>query len=298
VKKLTDKEQYLQELYDNLYHNFFLENKMKNKSLLISLLTVKSNTRFRAINSSSISNEKIPQSILYELKRNSFIKDSSEINKSTLTVKGIWEIEKKEYKFAEQTLLDFIEQKYFHFIASGRGLNDKERIILFAMICARTFSEKSPINLKPNEFILDAWKKIIDSCNIQLYKYRIIKKMSQEQLYGKKGNEHIISNLIRHTDSLPKKVRGIFTAPGKQNYYLNFDLNEKILLESLEFIIKTIFSKKEEFSFDEINDLNQFCKDIAYNEAPHIFDMKEHKFASYKYDDIIKEAMSNALFLI
>ena len=294
IEKIYD---ILNKFYNKLYDQFLMENKIKNDSLLFSLLEVKSNVRFRAIRSSSISEDKLDTIILNELLTANFIKCSDESQKYVITALGIWEIERELKGYTVESILAFLDKKYLDFEETSKNLTDKERVILFSMFCARTFSENSTIDLKKNEFILNAWERIIENCKDELYKLKIIKKINKEELFGKKGNEHIVSHLIRHTDSLPKKVGGIYRAPGKQKYFLALYKENSLQMDSLESLIGLIFNSKDKIPIEEINEIFKFANEIAYTEAPHIFDSDSHIFASTEFDDKIKNAIRRALLL-
>ena len=78
------------------------------------------------------------------------------------------------------------------------------------MIAARAFSSESAIDLKTSDKTLDVMREIIDGTYKLLSSLKVVTKLQIEELYGKKGNEHEVSNLIRHTDSLPRLTRGIY----------------------------------------------------------------------------------------
>lgn len=293
----TDAEIYLKRFYDKLYEHMLMENKLKNNSILLSFLDVKSNVRYRALDYASISSHKVPRPILVNLLRNNLIRPSDELNKYTITAKGVWSIEKNKNSITEEMIIEYLDSKFFDVYLGNKTLTDKEKIILFTMISARTFSKNSPIDLKKDEYALDAWKRIIDKCYKKLYEMRIVKKMNEEKLYGKKGNEHIVSNLIRHTDSLPKKTKGIYKAAGRQKYYLDIYSKDIISKESLIYIIDLIFNSRKDLHMEDIDEINTFCTKIAYEEAPYIHDIEKHVFTSPEYDDIIRNAIKEALLL-
>jgi predicted transcriptional regulator len=290
-----DFRYHLKKFYDNLSGNLLLDKKLKNNSILLTFLELKSNVRYRAISSASISSQNIPDLIISELLKNKFIRQSDELNKYVITAKGVWFIEKNTNIITEEAFIDFIDGKLFDVSLSGSDLSDKEKVILFSMISARALSEKSPIDLKKDQYALDAWKKIIDDCYKKLYEIKAIKKMDQEQLYGKKGNEHMVSNLIRHTDSLPKKTMGIFKSIGQQKYYLDIYKDQKLSKDSLLYIFRLILNSANGLDARSIEDINKFCNDIAYGQAPYIYDVEKHKFSSPDYDDIIKDIIREVI---
>lgn len=290
-----DVEFYLKMFYDNLYERMLMENKLKNDSILLSFLEVKSNVRYRLLESASILSNKLPALILANLSRDLLIRPSDELNKYTITAKGVWVIEQNNRDITKEKIIEYIDHKFFDVYLGNKTLTDREKVILFSMVSARTFSEKSPIDLKRDEYALDAWKRIIDKCYEKLHGMKLVKNMNQEKLYGKKGNEHIVSNLIRHTDSLPKKTKGIYKAAGKQKYYLDIYSKDVLSRESLIHILDLVFNSKKDFKIEDINQINNFCSEIAYEEAPYIYDMEKHIFSSPEYDDVIRRAVKESL---
>ena len=286
---------YLQLLYKKLNDTMLVENRLREDSLILSILQLKSNDRHDVLEKASISNERIPMPVLVDMKRRNLIRESDEVNKYIITAKGIWIIEKDKGKISAESIINFLDEKFFDVSLKGKGLTDKEKVILLAMLAARTFSEQSPIDLKKDEFVLDAWERIINKSNNLLYELKVIKKMNKNQLYGKKGNEHIVSNLIRHTDSLRKKIKRLYNAPGNQKYYLSLYDNNDLSTESLEYIIRKIFDDKE-FSYDFIEKIINFSQKIAYDEAANVHDFEKHIFASPIFDDKIKHTIEEALF--
>lgn len=290
-----DSEYYLKRFYDKLYDNLLFENKLKKDSILLSFFDVKSNVRYRALEFAAISNENIPELILSNLLKDNFIRPSDEINKYTITAKGVWVIERKNKNITEDSIVNQLDEKFFDVYLDNKKLSDREKVILFSMISARAFSEEAPIDLKKDEYALDAWKRILDNSYNKLHEIKIIKKMNEEELYGKQGNEHNVSNLIRHTDSLPKKTKGLYKVKVPQKYYLDIYSNNSLSKEKLEYLINIIFVTNKNMEIDNVDEINDFCLKIAYEEAHNIYDFKNHTFISPDYDDIVKDALKEVL---
>ena len=85
------------------------------------------------------------------------------------------------------------------------------------MICGRSFSMESPVDLVDDD-LLENWAKILDSSFTKLSEMGVLKitKNAWEKSLYKKGTEHPVSVLIRHTDGLTKKVNRIFKAHKNQ----------------------------------------------------------------------------------
>ncbi|MEM3445097.1 MAG: hypothetical protein QW115_03915, partial [Thermoplasmata archaeon] len=257
---------------------------------------------YNLLKSAAISSQDINDTILRELLKEGLLQGSDEINKYTITAKGIWIVEKNENKVSEEKLIHFLNSKYFSQpLSTGRKpLSEREKVIIFSMIAGRAFSIESPVDLKKDEYAKNAWKRILDNCSSKLHQCGVIKKMDEKKLYGKEGNEHPVSNLIRHTDSLPKKTKGIYTAAGQQKYYLDIYLKDKNALskDALVFLIRLIFgnSQNEVTNIQNYEEVYEFCRDMAYEEAKYLYDLDKLHFVSPTFDDTIKEAFRDAFF--
>ena len=256
---------------------------------------MKSNDRYRFLIDTEISINDISHNNLLQLLEHNYIRESDRINKYIITAKGIWHIETSEGS-SEDTLIEYIDEKFFDLSLGNMKITDKEKVIIFSMISARAFSDNVLVDLKKSEYTLNTWKSIIDECYEKLYTMQIVSKLETEELYGKHGNEHIVSNLLRHTDALPKKTKGIYKVIRPQKYYLDIIDEFCISKEKLDYIIKMVFDANKHFSVEEIDGLCSFCSSTAYNVAPLVYDMKIRTFASPEYDDVIDNSIKDVLY--
>lgn len=283
----------LNKLYDNLKTNLVLDNKLKKKSILISFIELKSNSRYRYIIDSAQELNQYNKSDINELINNKLIRETENINNYAITGKGIWSIE-GDSLISIEGFIEYIDNKYFDIAISNEKITDKEKVILFSLITARSFSEASAISLKNDSLVLDSCKRIIDNSYLILYEFKIIKEINN--LFGKKGNEHIVSHLIRHTDALPKKTKGIYKASGNQNYFLEIVENDDIInIDKLCYIIQCIVSSNTYIKFNDILSIFENCKIISYNEAAYLNTNLNKSFINPYYDDIIKNAFEEVI---
>lgn len=287
-----DSEINLQKFYQRL--NFNLQKKQKKvneKSIFISALDMKSNDRYRLLSESAVSTDEIPKSILTDLKTKKWIRNTDTLNTYTITAKGIWEIENTSSKISDNILLEYIDEKFFNVYGiSEKPLSDKHKVVIFSMIAARTFSEKSSVDLNRDETARNTWKDIIDESYEKLKTLHLISKLNRESLYGIQGNEPPVSTVFRHTDDLPKKTRGLFKAPGNRKYFLDLYLDSKISKDGLSHLFKLIFDEKI-LAIPDINEIDSFCRYIANNKNIYIFDPREHIFSRPEYDEIIRDTL-------
>lgn len=283
---------FLHKFYDALYDNFILfEKKMKTKSILISFLKIKKNSRIKLINESSLVSSKIPNNILNLLLSENLIQSIDEINRFVISAKGVWVIEKEKGIINEEILLDYINEDYF--VERIKPLNSKEKIILFSMIAARTFSEKSAIDLKKDISIIDSWKDIIDLSAEKLNSLNVVSRKDVDDLYGSSGNENVVSRLFRSNSYLASKTKQLYETPGDQKYYLNIYTGVKFSKEELSYLMWKIFAGN--LSDQEKDEILHFCNEISSNKSIFVFELKDHIFSLPKYDVLIKDSLMDSI---
>jgi hypothetical protein len=283
----------LKRFYEKLHDNIVINRKsLVKKSILLTFLNIKANTRTQLLRDSSIPSYRIPSDTIPYLERNSLIRKTESAGKYSITAKGIWEIESNNNKINIPLLLDYLDGKLFNpFEEAEKSISDRHKVVLLSMIAARSFSSESPIDLKTSDKTLDSMKETIDDTYNILKSLKVIKKLEYDDLFGKKGNEHEVSNLIRHTDSLYRLTRGIYRAAGKQQYFLDIYQNGEVSKDLLKILFEKIFENKE-LNTHDIQLISDFCKDVAHNKSIFIFeDIKKHIFSKTRYDDIITDTL-------
>lgn len=264
-------------------------------SVFFTLIKLKSNARYRILNESGVQASIIPIDVVNGLLERGFVRYTDEGTHITLTGRGLWDVEKNAQKKEPEQLVGFLDEEFFNLFSETKSLTTKEKIILLTLLAARAFSPESAVHLKKSDRINNEWGKIIDAVNVFLEERKVVKKMLSEELYGKAGNEHPVSACIRHTDTLPKKTRGIFTAQGKQVYFLNIYRDGKTNLEDISFLFEIIFEDKLGAAL--MNQIYDFCCKISSEKSIYVFEnIDKHIFANHDYDEIIKEALRDAVF--
>ena len=286
---------YLEILYDILYNNYLLNyKKSKSKSIIILFLDMNSNNRFRLLSQSSLDILSVPPLELNWLKNNNLVRDIDEINKITLTGKGVYIEEKRRIQINEEVLIDCIDDEFFNIFSNvDSELIDKEKVILLSMIAARSFSEKSSVDLKKSDKANEIWLEIITKSYELLKRVGAIKNLSVDRLIGeegKKGNESTVSYIFRRTDNLPKLTRKIFTHNGKQKYYLDLFVDNKIKEVGISFLLKKILTKVN-ITNEVVNEVYSFFREIAHTKDKHLFNMNDHIFNKFEYDTILKNIL-------
>ena len=280
----------LGKFYKKLELELLKQKKKKSESILLSFLKLKSNVRFNLLNEARIQIDSfnIKDDELEKLTQENLISNADDYEYYEITAKGIWVYEKYLSIISEDNLIEFINQEYFKNEVSV-SLNDKEKVILLLFISARAFSEEIFIDLKKSETTNDKLKIIAEDCFNFLNKCGLIKKLNLDDLFGKQGNEHPVSNLIRHTDKLPKKTKGIYKALYNQRYCLNLFKDNEIFVKGLSFLFWLIFGNT--MSEETKISLIQFCANINNEYSTFLYDSGVEDFSSPKYDEDFENAI-------
>jgi hypothetical protein len=288
------QHQVLNKLYSNLLNTIERKRKLKKKSAFLTLIDVKSNTRGEFLTTAGLPSYKIMSDELDIMKRNNLIRETETVGYYTLTAKGLWSVENKKKIINESELIDYFDMKFFNpFKYADQELSDRFKIIVFSMIAARSFSKESPIDLHISETKLDVIKKTIDQSFDLLNSLGVINRLKKEDIYGKSGNEHPVSNLIRHTDKLPKQTKHIFQTLGDQKYYLKIYHDNRMMESNLSYLFKRIFEGSK-LSIDDIEHIQRYLEKIGHTKNIYFFEnIEKHRFSSIDYDETIKNALLN-----
>jgi hypothetical protein len=293
---IDDEKEFLQKFYCLLRNNLLREKSLKGSSVLISFLETRGNSRFALLSNSTIHSSIIPQEVLVSLSSKKKIQPLGSISDYAITAKGVWEYEKELGVLTEESLLSYINSKFFSESLSLAGtksnLDEKENVILFSLIAARAFSDKSCVDTKKNEFIKGKWQQILEDSFDLLTNLKVIKTLKKEEFLGKKGNEHVVGYVFRHNNDMIQKTNGIYAYSRKQEYYLNLFRDGRISPDELNFLFWKIF--KGELSTESIDTVLEFCNSIS-RESIYLYDMNDHIFAQPTFDSMLKDSLLASL---
>ena len=287
-----NEKKYLIKFYDALYDNIERDGKLKEKSVLISFLRTNKTPRYKVLTKSAIPSSKIPNKIINFLLSEKLIASTNEIESYTITAKGVWTIENEKGRLDEDSFISYINKEYFT-IEKQKNVNDKEKVVLFSMIAARTFSDKSPLCLETGSSSVDKWKEILDLSCDKLISLKVISKTTKNKLYSKAGNEHVVSNLIRHNIHLSPKIKGIYHSMGNQNYYLDIYDGSKISKDKFSYLFWKIFNGN--LNDESIEEITKFCNRLSDDMSIYVFDLDAHIFSTPKYDIIVKDCLKDSM---
>lgn len=289
---MNDEENYLKKFYFLLSDNLKRERSFKENSVLLSFLKTQSASRYRLLRKSALNSVLIPSRVLTSLLAKGLIQCIESIDAYAITAKGVWYYEQKTDLINQETLLSYINDKYF-IPKMKSDLTEKEKIILFMMISTRAFSEKSPVDLKKSDVIKDKWKEMLERSYDLLCNLSLITKLKKEEFLGKKGNVHIASSIFRHNNQMVQKTRGIYSYNRKQEYYLDLYKNSTFSQDKLSYLFWKIF--RGDISSNSANDIIDYCNEVSRRESIYLFDMPEHIFSMPAYDTMIKDGLMDSI---
>ena len=282
----------LERFYDNLYGKILLKyKKVAGNSIITKFNNIKSNDRMELLNNSSIERLQVPHSTLDTLINQDLVRETDSVGRYVITAKGVWEIESRKGIMSLTSLLNLVDDKFFNIYKEAQTpISEKHKLILFAMIATRAFSSDSSVDLKMGEKAKNAWMNILSESYDFLSALGVVKNLPRDQIFGRAGNEHPVSNVFRHTDKVPKQTRGLFKAPGDQKYFLDVCEGSSVSSEKLGFLLSQIFNQTD-FNISVINKISEFCNRIASTQNVYVFAVSKHIFSNPIYDNIIRDAL-------
>lgn len=279
----------LRRFYTDLRDRLLLEKKFRGESVLLSCLQVKKNVRYRLLSDASIDKFGVASRELQDLLAGGFIRESAEMSRYSITAKGIWEIETEEGILSQRRLVDYLDLKNFDLFSKKSRLTSKEKVIVLSLLAARAFSESSCVDLKKDDATMNGWGRVIEKAYELLRALGLISNLEREKLLKTEGNEHPVSHLIRHTDALPRKTKGLYTAPGKQRYYLDLSDEREIPMDKVAFMFRLVF--EGHLDLDGMDRVLKFCNKVAYDDAILVFELASHIFSNPSFDEVVKEGL-------
>lgn len=289
---MIDEDKFFKRFYTSLSDNLIRERGLKENSVLLSLLRTQSASRYRLLRKSTLSSIVIPSEVLTSLLAKGLIQCVENIDTYAITAKGVWQYEQKTNLIDQETLLTYINDRYF--VPKMKGdLNDKEKVILFMMISTRAFSEKSSVDLKKSDTTKDKWKEMLTGSYDLLDDLSLLGKLGKEEFLDKTGNVHIVSSIFRHNNQMVQKTRGIYSYNRKQEYYLDLYENSNFSQNRLSYLFWKIF--KGDVSSGSVSRIAEYCNETSRTQSIFLFDMSEHKFSMPEYDTVIKDGLMDSI---
>ena len=133
---------------------------------------------------------------------------------------------------------------------------------------------------------------IIKRSFLLLKKYSIIKNLTEKKLFNLEGNEHPVSDFIRHKEALVRKTNGLYRTLRDQKYCLDLMPNDHFKVQELAYLLYLIFGTKLNNQLQE--DYLKLSENI-YQKSIFIHSSEDFSFFKPKYDDVINSALDEYL---
>ena len=264
------------------------KKKLKNDSIIISLLNLNSNARLSIIKESSVDIKAFGNKF-NDLIEQGYIVDSGIPDKYSITAKYIWEQE-KERLVEEGLLLDFLEKKIFLSNSRNKDLSEKNKVIVMFMIICRAVDPVCTLDLETNEERLALCEELLFKTYDMLSQLGVIKKLKRDNLFGKVGNMNRVVNMFRHIDDIPKSGVPLYALRNKL-YYVDVAKDGFIDENKLKLILKKVLKREESLSFEEIDELIRQMRGLTNEYAIYVNDNLKSCYQGVAFDRKIETAL-------
>lgn len=279
----------------NLYSKF-VDNlqrqrvKLRKNSVFLTITAVSPNIQSKIsgiLEQSSFLSHLFPMDELRRLVDGGLVRHSAiDVKSFVITAKGIWFIEKEKEVITKQRFVDFVESEILVDKEIGRKLSDREKTILFSLLCLRCFSADSCMDINDRDHE-DQWLEVFNDCQSFLYSNGLIKAIG---VFKGKGLEHPVSAEMRRANKLQKKTRFIYQYSGRRQYFLKISKEEEralVELVSLHYLILDA-----EIDPDLLHGIESFCNDLAYERTKYVKDLT---FLSRQYDRLLQKTITSIM---
>lgn len=277
----------------DIYDSCRNQCKSKYDCLLVDMISSSQNDRENCLRKSAVRSEYLDAETLSMLKDAGLITfiDSSSL---AITAKGILYVELFREVPAIDNLISAIQAKYF-ITSQNTPISPKGRIILLSMVALRCFSSSCSIDVRSRKDVRDEWWEIFIKASSYLVSLGVIDEKNSLSNYKSKSEiEDKTSDVIRHTDKLPRQTEGIFSKSGSNQYWIEVSTADgRINTKLLALVIKKIFGNliNSNNYQDMANWCNALCLDEGYNVESSFIN---NGYLSCAYDDEITNAFEAA----
>lgn len=253
--------------YQELSNRLVLKRRnLESGSVLCTLLVISSGDRLKVLSESSFDVTCFGEQEKYRTaEQNNLLRRIVVNNKINLifSVFGIMEIEKELGIIDEVGFLDFIQKKYFDLDESNKKMSASEKTVLLGLITMHCFGAERAVNLDSEETQV-IWYQLLTDCILPFLQALEIVPKSEKLIATSTGNENPANYLMRRQNNLSKKTAGIFANPGRNKYFLDLLLNNRIEVVSLlSYLFKLILP--ERISFESVNSVKSYV-DFTFHE--------------------------------
>lgn len=269
----------LKTMYDDCIDNL---NK-KSNSLILSSLDSTKNTIRNALNASKIEGD---DQLYADLLSEEYIR-CIEPGAYALTAKGAWYVETEFYSFDISRILEYLDSSKF--MLDSAKLGDKNKILLFALLSARCFTEDTCAEYTSEE-TENILLQLLKNSSEFLTKCGQVKSGNFDPT-SKFSSKSLLGSFTGSIDKLPSKTYLLFKARNNR-YYLDVAQDGKINKEKVTSLFKIVFDNK--ININDTDSIVDFCNDQCLN-LGYVYHLDcTTSFSDSRVDRIIEECIMSA----
>lgn len=212
----------------------------------------------------------------------------------TLTAKGLFDIEEHRGLIDFEKFLEEIQTKYFGVFKGESKLNDREKTVVFSLICSRSFSVDSCMKIDSFSRENEVWMRIFRKCASLLLDLHMIAAIPQKLEEDVEGYEIPIIYIMRRMNHLQEKTRNIYNFNKNRCYFLGLDTKTGISASNLTFLLQKVFDKV--LTLPELDRVKEFVNRISSEEIIHMSEHNGRKYSKPEVDLILERSIQEAIY--
>lgn len=237
--------------------------------------------------------ENFPQQTLDEFVREKYITKADCRDCYVLTAKGLFHIEEELGFVNIEKFLTDVQAKYFDLLKSKAKLSDKEKIVLFSLICSRSFSRDVCMKLESFGRENKSWITIFRKCSTFLKRLNVISSIPDRITQEVEEYDVPLKYFMSHINHLQEKIGNVYNFTKSRRYYLELGNNGEVLEESLRTLFEKIFDKV--LTISEIDLVNEFINKISSDDLMKMSEHRGRHYSKPEIDLIIERALQDAM---
>lgn len=286
-------EQKISDIYDRC------RQACKNKfdTLLMDMISCTQNEREGCLRTSAIDTNYLDEETVSMLRAAGLV-DFIDTSLLGITAKGILYVEAKRGLPVMKNLIDGMQSKYFS-TSQNTSISPKGRIVLMSAVAMRCFSKDCSIDMRSQKDVRDEWWEIFNKVSEYLVSKGVIEEKNSLANYKSKSEiEDRASDVIRHTDKLPRQTSGIFSKSGSNQYWLEVSTpGGGVNINGLATVIKRALG--DSINLENYQDYADWCNGLCLDEGFQVeSSFSDDHYLSCFYDDEIYKAFETAASLI
>lgn len=293
VKLSGYAEQKVGDIYDRCRETC----KKKYDTLLMDMINCTQNEREGCLRNSAIDTRYLDEETIGMLRGSGLVEfiDTSLLG---ITAYGILYVETKRGFPATNNLVEGIQSKYF-VTSQNTPISPKGRIVLMSAVALRCFSKDCSIDMRSQKDVRDEWWEIFNKVSEYLVSKGVIEEKNSLANYKSKSEiEDKASDVIRHTDKLPRQTSGIFSKSGSNQYWLEVSTPVGgIDINRLATVMKRVLG--DAINSENYQEYADWCNSLCSDEGFQVeSSFADNRYLSCSYDDEIFKAFETAASLI